>query len=204
MASMIDELKSFFNSSTTKKKISWFYENHGSGFEKWIQFELMHWLSTKKYHDVGLEHSVNVDSRMSDKNKSQIDLVVRMKGKSKEVLHAIELKVTKHESAAVRRAINDLVKLDKSIGRDWEFRSVSAVAICSDGEGKKYSEFLQKVTSKTKATWVCEKFELANSNLVIYIFGWRDAPAKAQKPEYQKFVQHLRQTAKELQITGIK
>ncbi|PUE27666.1 hypothetical protein B9Z39_07880 [Limnohabitans sp. JirII-29] len=203
MSSLIPLIRKFIQSSPIKRKIAWFYEHHGNGFEKWFQFELMYWLS-KKSHNVTLEQSVGVDGRRTNKTKNQIDMVVRMKSQSKQVSHAVELKVTIREAGAVRKAINDLIRLDKCLESKWNFRSVSAVAVCANQSGNRYEEFLDALKETNKTAWMYERFPIPSSDAVIYVFGWHAPPRKANKSEYHKFIQHLKQTAKELGITAFR
>lgn len=202
MSNLISHIKKFIKAAPTKKKIAWFYENHGNGFEKWFQFELMYWLGSSEEHKVHLEKSVGVDGRKTHKTKNQIDMVVTLRRESKKVSHAVELKVTRGASGAVRKAINDLIRLDKCLESSWSFRSVSAVAVCAGLNGAKYEEFLEKLQQTNKKAWVYEKFLIPNCEAVIYVFGWRCPPSKASKNEYHKFVQHLRSTAKSLGINS--
>jgi hypothetical protein len=185
MPGLIPLIREFIQSAPIKRKIAWFYEHHGNGFEKWFQFELMYWLS-KKSHNVTLEQSVGVDGRRTNKTKNQIDMVVRMKSQSKQVSHAVELKVTKRESGAVRKAINDLIRINKCLESQWDFRSVSAVAVCASQSESKYEKFLETLKTTNKKAWRYERFPISNNGPVIYVFGWNAPPRKANKPEYHK------------------
>ena len=204
MSNLISHIKNFIKAPPTKRKIAWFYEKHGNGFEKWFQFELMYWLGSREEHEVRLEKSVGVDGRKTDKTKNQVDMVVTLKRESKKVSHAVELKVTRGASGAVRKAINDLIRLDKCLESSWEFRSVTAVAVCAGLNGTKYEAFLEDLEEKNKKAWVYEKFPIPGCEAVIYVFGWRCPPRKASKNEYHEFVQHLRSTGKEHGISSFR
>ena len=119
LMTLIDNINSFIRSKSNQKKINWFYENHGNGFEKWFQFEVSHWLYQKFEHNVILERQHSVDNRKTDKQKIQIDMAVQIKRqRDKSLWHAVEFKVTKAETGSVRKAVKDLIKLTRMTGSE--------------------------------------------------------------------------------------
>lgn len=121
MNTLVEAVRKFVKSAAIKRKIAFFYENHGNGFEKWLQFELMHWLQEKQGHKVSLEAGIAADQRMTSKTKLQVDMLVKMKNQANLIFHAVELKVTKGKSTAMRKAVYDLIRLSKAKDSEWDF-----------------------------------------------------------------------------------
>ena len=61
MTTLIGTVRKFVKSAAIKRKIAFFYEQHGNGFEKWLQFEMMHWMQEKQGHKVSLEAGTLTD-----------------------------------------------------------------------------------------------------------------------------------------------
>ena len=148
MTTLIDTVRKFVKSVAIKRKIAFFYENHGNGFEKWLQFEMMHWLQENQGHKVYLEAGIAADQRATSKTKFQVDVLVKMKNQANDIFHAVELKVTKGKATAMRKAVLDLIRLSKSKGSEWDFRSVTAMVVCEAIGRNKYKEFLNALNIK--------------------------------------------------------
>ena len=195
MNTLIETARKFVKSAAIKRKIAFFYENHGNGFEKWLQFELMHWLQEKQGHKVYLEAGIAADDRMTSKTKFQVDVLVKMKNQANHIFHAVELKVTKGKSTAMRKAVYDLIRLSKAKESEWDFLSVTAMVVCEGGGGNKYEEYLKALKAGKKQAWVFEKIPINQNGASIYLLCWRAPPRKAEKENFSEFVYYLKNTA---------
>ena len=195
MTTLIDTVRKFVKSVAIKRKIAFFYENHGNGFEKWLQFEMMHWLQENQGHKVYLEAGIAADQRATSKTKFQVDVLVKMKNQANDIFHAVELKVTKGKATAMRKAVLDLIRLSKSKGSEWDFRSVTAMVVCEGGGGNKYEEYLKALKAGKKQAWVFERHAIKKGGASIYLLCWRAPPRKAEKENFSEFVNYLKDTA---------
>ena len=197
MISITEILIKFSKQKAIKDKIAFFYKSHGNGFEKWLQFELLHWLDQKQGHQVFPETSFETDKRRTKKYKNQIDLVVNLKGQSNKVNHAIELKVTKSETGTFRKAVRDLMRLALIKESEWNLRSVTAMVICEGKDSIKYANYLDNLKEKEKHSWIFECIPIQKGGASIYLFTWRASPRKAKKEHFVAFVKHLTDTARD-------
>ena len=203
MTTLIDTVRKFVKSAAIKRKIAFFYEHHGNGFEKWLQFEMMHWLQENQGHKVYLEAGIAADQRKTSKTKFQVDVLVKMKNQANDIFHAVELKVTKGKATAMRKAVLDLIRLSKSKGSEWDFRSVTAMVVCEGGGGNKYKyeEYLKALKAGKKQAWVFERHAIKKGGASIYLLYWRAPPRMAEKENFSEFVQYLTTTAREVGIS---
>lgn len=160
MNTLVETVRKFVKSAVIKRKIAFFYEHHGNGFEKWLQFEMMHWLQENQGHKVYLEAGIAADDRMTSKTKFQVDVLVKMKNQTNEIFHAVELKVTKGKATAMREAVYDLIRLSKAKDSDWDFRSVTAMVVCEGGGRNKYEEFFKHWNQLKNKLGYLKKFQL--------------------------------------------
>ena len=184
MTTLIDTVRKFVKSAAIKRKIAFFYEHHGNGFEKWLQFEMMHWLQENQGHKVYLEAGIAADQRKTSKTKFQVDVLVKMKNQANDMFHAVELKVTKGKATAMRKAVYDLIRLSKAKDSEWDFRSVTAMAVCEGGGGNKYEEYLKALKAGEKQAWVFERHAIKKSGASIHLLCWSASPRKAEKKKF--------------------
>lgn len=207
---VVDALTEFLKGRLIQEKLAMFYKENGRGFEKWFQFELMYFLKGKEY-DVDLEKAVVVDPTLTAKTKYQVDVLVRNKGESLNHRHAIELKVTKGSTGAIKRAIGDLMRLANSDmrlansdGSCLKYRSVTAVAICENAKGNgKFKQLFERLQAKKKQSWIVKEVPIGKTEMSVYLIGWKVAPRKAEKEgleSFKRFCQEVRDLAKELGI----
>ena len=104
-----------------------------------------------------------------------------MKNQANDMFHAVELKVTKGKATAMRKAVYDLIRLSKAKDSEWDFRSVTAMAVCEGGGGNKYEEYLKALKAGEKQAWVFERHAIKKSGASIHLLCWSASPRKAEK-----------------------
>ena len=123
-----ESLESLFEYADTRER---------SGFEKWLQFELVLFFKNKNILP-NIEQRINLDGRKKhDKSFLQMDLEVELK---KGELFGIELKVRRKASGAVRALRSDLRKHSKAKKSE---KSHHCFAIVFLGESLGDDEFIR-------------------------------------------------------------
>ncbi len=197
----IEIIVDFFNQTDIKKKIQFFIDQRSSGFEKWVQFELLNYMVTEdqKIKSAEIEKPFSLNSNKMAKEKAFIDLVYQKKHQSKEFLHAVELKVRIKTTGAIKGAINDIYRLRHIPKLRFKFRSITAVAIFNsdNGEDGKYLNFFDDL-DKAKQVKV-HKISLKNKYKLL-IVSWAVPPKLAARSSFDDFVSHIKTAAKEHRI----
>jgi len=202
MTKISNEIQEFIGDRVVVDKLSWMYQNEECGYEKWFQHELAYKLA-KNGHNVTLEKNISVNRVRSSKDRFQVDLVVRCKGQNKNVQHAIEIKVANRQTGALRAAIRDLVKVGKTKKSDWEFRSVTSIALVnSDAQGK-YSELWSALEKNSCNQWTFKSWDIKNTTGKVYFLSWNQPPISATKGSYDEFLKFIIQATKDKGISTI-
>lgn len=200
---ILDNIKEFSMSSGIQDKLKWFSEKNESGYEKWLQHEFAYWLQAQEKHIVDIEYGVPVDKRKTIKDRFFVDLRLNFKKQKNDFYHAIELKVTKKDTGALKQSVQDLLRLNNARMKPWSFRSVTSIAFVNNTQDSgKYNKFWMLLNeSNKKSNWIFTKESIGDTGVSMYIFIWSVPPRNVEKQNYIEFTNYLIETAKQSKIT---
>lgn len=196
----IERLCAFFNNLSIKKKIKFFIDKQSNGFEKWVQFELLHHFEKKnlEVREVEIEKSFHLGDKAS-KTKAIVDLRYQLNDQAKTCWHAIELKVRVKTTGAIRGAINDIYRLRNIPEESFVFRSVTAVAIFNSDnlEEGNYLKFIKELNRKKRVS--ATEIPLGDKYKLL-IICWSAPPRLASKASFLEFIEAIKEGAQNHEI----
>jgi hypothetical protein len=113
---IINILRPFFRQARIYNALKIIGREDISGFEKWLEIELLIYLSEQKDYERNSQWNLEMDKRKSSKNHKLLDIGIRKKGHKKNKYIGIELKCNNNMDACINGMIKDCIKLTQLKG----------------------------------------------------------------------------------------
>lgn len=188
------DMQTIFRKSHVRRMLDVLNEQETSGWEKWLQFELMryyHDLDHEPYKEQGYDKN---QQHKADNITNRIDLVYRKKNWNTVFYNGVEIKVMRPPQYSIKGILKDLVGVSQIKTSLWELRAVTGLSVYSTeimNETREYSRYKNFVNSLTNA----KRAKLLECNgWSCLVLGWESkaiSTKKIMKEEYKSYLQSI-------------